>query len=611
MLLGLATLLTALCISGIAAYYSIVGLTAIFAAAVFPVILMGSVLEVGKVVTTLWLHYNWERAPWKIKSYLVSAVSILMLITSMGIFGFLSKAHLEQAVPSGDVQAQVSLFDEKIKTQRDNIESDRKALAQMDTSVDQMMSRTVDDTGAQKSANLRQSQKKERARLQQDIDDSQKAITKLQEERAPVASKLRKVEAEVGPIKYIAALIYGDKADQNMLEAAVRWVIIIIVAVFDPLAIILLLAATTSIDWSKLDRKKRKHDELEEAKEKAELVKLEKAADITPLFNGEMADIDKIVSDTQALTRAAVEDEYQALIDVEKARIKEIEEMIASQQGIIDEYVTLAKNHESKVAEFEHYATLLGEENQDSNEKLAAARTEIDELSVELAELTAQYNELLKERDILLARLATENDAEIELGNKVTELEDKLTVVSQMLFEKSSEVEALNNELNLITSAIEIVEPAPAVTPMEEVVVVEEPFTTPLPLIEEIIDAVVPKVQPAPPMPVPAPLPVMTKVASLTPDDNFPLGGNASFGTTFPANPIKGDLFLRVDYMPSKLFKWVGNWIEMDKAASDTYAYDQEYIKLLIDKVNTGEYDVDDLSQLEQDQIADYLKNNK
>ena len=155
MILGLITLLTALSISGIAAYHSIVGLTAIFAAAVMPIIVMGAVLELGKVVTTLWLHYNWERAEWKIKSYLIAAVVILMLITSMGIFGFLSKAHLDQAVPSGDIMAQVALFDEKIKTQRDNIDSNRKVMAQMDSAVDQLMSRTTDDTGAQRSANLR------------------------------------------------------------------------------------------------------------------------------------------------------------------------------------------------------------------------------------------------------------------------------------------------------------------------------------------------------------------------------------------------------------------------------------------------------------------------
>jgi hypothetical protein len=172
-----------------------------------------------------------------------------MLITSMGIFGFLSKAHLDQAVPTGDVVDQVSLLDEKIKTQRENIDASRKALKQMDEAVDQVMARSTDEKGADKAANLRRSQQRERNQLQNDIAKAQTAITKLNEERAPIAKDLRKIEAEVGPIKYIAALLYGDAPDQNLLEKAVRWVIIIIVIVFDPLAVILLLASQYSFQW--------------------------------------------------------------------------------------------------------------------------------------------------------------------------------------------------------------------------------------------------------------------------------------------------------------------------------------------------------------------------
>lgn len=248
-LIAYLTLLSGLSISAVAVYYSVAGLVSIFAAAAIPIMIMGVALEVSKLVATVWLKLNWSLAPRLIKTYLIIAITILMLITSMGIFGFLSKAHLDQAVPTGDVADKVALIDEKISTQKENINAARKALKQMDESVDQVMARSSDEKGADKAAALRRGQQKERAQLQGDIAKAQKEISALNEERAPIAKELRKVEAEVGPIKYIAALLYGDNPDQNILEKAVRWVIIIIVMVFDPLAVILLLASQYSFMW--------------------------------------------------------------------------------------------------------------------------------------------------------------------------------------------------------------------------------------------------------------------------------------------------------------------------------------------------------------------------
>ena len=236
----------AISLSAIAAWYSIAGLTAIFAAAVVPIIIMGGILEVSKLVVASWLYRNWEEVPNTFKVYFTAAVVILMMITSMGIFGFLSKAHLDQAVPAGDVTAQVTIYDDKIKTERDNVAAARKALTQMDAQIDQKLSRSTDEKGADKAIQIRRSQSSERKKLQNEISESQKAIVKLQTERAPIASQARKIEAEVGPIKYIAALIYGDTLDANVLEKAVRWVIIMIVLVFDPLAVLMLVA----VNWS-------------------------------------------------------------------------------------------------------------------------------------------------------------------------------------------------------------------------------------------------------------------------------------------------------------------------------------------------------------------------
>jgi len=248
-LIAYLALISGLSISAVAVYYSVAGLVSIFAAAAIPIMVMGVALEVSKLVATVWLKLNWGRAPKLIKTYLFIAITILMLITSMGIFGYLSKAHLDQAVPTGDVADKVALIDEKIKTQKENVDASRKALKQMDESVDQVMARSSDEKGADKAAALRRNQQKERANLQSDIGKAQKEIARLNEERAPIAKELRKVEAEVGPIKYIAALIYGDNPDQNILEKSVRWVIITIVMVFDPLAVILLLASQYSFMW--------------------------------------------------------------------------------------------------------------------------------------------------------------------------------------------------------------------------------------------------------------------------------------------------------------------------------------------------------------------------
>jgi|APGre2960657373_1045057.scaffolds.fasta_scaffold01017_12 hypothetical protein len=244
-----SALLSGLTVSAVAIWYSVAGLVAIFSAAVIPIIVMGVALEISKLAGTVWLKQNWTRAPYFIRAYLLAAIAILMLITSMGIFGFLSKAHSDQSLVSGDVQSRIAIYDEKIRTAKDNIDANRKALRQMDEAVDQVMGRSSDEKGADKAVAIRRAQQKERIRLQSEIASEQKTIATLSQERAPIAAEVRKVEAEVGPIKYIAAFIYGDNPDANVLEKAVTWVIIIIVVVFDPLAVILLLASQYSFQW--------------------------------------------------------------------------------------------------------------------------------------------------------------------------------------------------------------------------------------------------------------------------------------------------------------------------------------------------------------------------
>jgi len=255
--LAILTFFTGILISAVAIYYSVIGLAAIFAAAVIPIYVMGTILELSKLVTAWWLKANWHRAPILLKAYMLIAVIALMLITSMGIFGFLSKAHSDQGLVSGDVQSKIAVYDEQIQTARDNIDANRKALKQMDEAVDQVMGRSIDEKGADKAVALRRAQARERNRLQTEIATEQKTISRISAERAPIAAEVRKVEAEVGPLKYIAKLIYGDSTDTNLLEKAVTWVIILIVLVFDPLAVLLLLASQMSFQWARKEKQDR------------------------------------------------------------------------------------------------------------------------------------------------------------------------------------------------------------------------------------------------------------------------------------------------------------------------------------------------------------------
>lgn len=265
---------TAIVLSAIAAFYAVAGLIAIFAASAVPIAIMGGTLEVAKLVVASWLYRKWKEIPLLMKAYFTTALIVLMLLTSMGIFGYLSKAHLDQAVPTGDAVAKVSIVDEKIKIERENIANAQSLIKQMDAVVTGIIATgdreiTLRDgttrmqSAAERSLQVRRSQAKDRAALIEQIEQSQNKIVSLQAESAPLRSEVRKIEAEVGPIKYIAALIYGDNPGQDLLEKAVRWVIIMIVFVFDPLAVLMLIAFNKEIK-DKAPITKRNETEKEE-----------------------------------------------------------------------------------------------------------------------------------------------------------------------------------------------------------------------------------------------------------------------------------------------------------------------------------------------------------
>jgi len=247
------TLLTALSIAGVAAWYSIVGLMAIFAGAVIPIAIMGGVLEVGKLVTAAWLHQNWKKTSLWMKSYLTSAVFVLMVITSLGIFGFLSKAHLEHSIAIGGTnELQITNLERQIARQQSIVADSEIVLSQLDTQV-----QTLIDydriRGPSGSIATRQGQAEERQTLNENIDAAYIRIEEIQTILAPLQQEKLAIEVEVGPLKYIAELIYGNEAE-DYFDEAVRIVIILLIVTFDPLAVVLLLAATQGFTLRKKER---------------------------------------------------------------------------------------------------------------------------------------------------------------------------------------------------------------------------------------------------------------------------------------------------------------------------------------------------------------------
>ena len=262
----LVVLLSAISISGIAAAYSIIGLATLFAGAKIAIIAMGTSLEVGKLVAASWLYHNWKNPnlPQSIKGYLTTSVIVLVFVTSMGIFGFLSKAHLDQVQPTSSNNIKIELINTQIDQQEKVIERSNKTL----TLLDKALEKYVDMEYVTRGLKERAKQKPERDALTLAINNASDVIAKLTTEKATLELEQDKIEAEVGPIKYIAELIYGDNAKDHF-DKAVRWVIIVLIFVFDPLAVLLLIAANISLRSRKVakeeDETKIKKDYEKEA----------------------------------------------------------------------------------------------------------------------------------------------------------------------------------------------------------------------------------------------------------------------------------------------------------------------------------------------------------
>lgn len=502
MIFGSAILATALLLSMVAAYYSVAGLVAIFSAATIPVIIMGGSLELGKIAATVWLHNNWRRAGWAFKAYLIPAVAFLMILTSMGIFGYLSKAHSDQSLVSGDVQSKIAIYDEKIKTARDNIDANRKALKQMDEAVDQVMGRSSDEKGADKAVAIRRAQQKERARLQSEIAAEQKTIAAISEERAPIAAEVRKVEAEVGPIKYIAALLYGDNPDTNLLERAVRWMIIMIVLVFDPLALCLILAANKQFEWARQGTGGFLHNE---------------------------------------------DDEFQKALD----KKREVAQALDSGGKLPAE--------ETAVVE------VPAEHHPDTHPYLKQGFQYppgwmfVGPMVAKVSDDAAAMSIVAEPPGVETRPFTPEEIAALESADQDEDLEDDALKDAIKRWKAANPDDTLKNQrFKLMRGEI-------------------------------------------------AELPWMGLLA----DNESRKEINSGFGTEFPRHAERGDTFVRVDRLPSVVYKYNGkDWMEVDKNLTDSYTYDIAYIDHLIERIASGEYDAELLSEIEREQVAQRLQSN-
>jgi hypothetical protein len=262
--------LTAIALSGIAAYYSVIGLAQIFPGSYWPIIIMGSVLEAAKLVTVSWVYNNWKTTFSALKVYFTIAVILLMAITSMGIFGYLSKAHIEHSSTIAPQAAKVEIYDKKIEALEATIKRNDKNLSQYDESVDQIMGRSKDEKGAEKASQIRKAQQKDRERIATENARLQKEIQILTNERLPLSLEVKKAESDLGPIKYVAEVVYGTQ-DRDLIDKAVRLVIFVIIVVFDPLAVLLLIAANQT--YRKLKEEKEEEIPIKKTSKKKKIDK--------------------------------------------------------------------------------------------------------------------------------------------------------------------------------------------------------------------------------------------------------------------------------------------------------------------------------------------------
>jgi multisubunit Na+/H+ antiporter MnhG subunit len=494
MFLAIITLLTALSMATVAAVFAIYGIIAIFAGMPQFALIMGAVVELGKVVGISWLYRNWNE-PTKIKYAMTPLVLVAMMLTSMGIFGLLSKAHLEQTSPVANNEIQIERLDQQIFREQRAITDSETVIAQLDQTV-QTLINFDRIRGADGALAVRESQAEQRELLRQAVTTAQTEMDRLEDQKLELTQQLKAIELEVGPVKYLAELVYGDGADRT--EEAVRWVIIAFIFVFDPMAILLLMAANYTLASRKKDKEATKE--------------LPKETLISETIN-ESTPHTSVIEPTQT---EKPEPEQQS-----DQPEPEQQSEPAQQQPELTDAATVQQEGTTD--------TMVPESNTPSA---------VDDAAQAIADSFAnQKKEPTNETSLQDKVIDTENVTPVhDVGGGYVEYDNHL-------FQKDALKELKPNLFAIHAD-------------------------------------------------------------SATPT-------STSFGTKFPNIAKKKDIFVRVDVLPHRVYRFNGSkWMEINKSLSETYLYDQEYVRYLVDKISKGEYDVDLLSDQERIQIEEYLSQN-
>ena len=498
MFFGIITLLTALSMATVAAVFAIYGIIAIFAGMPQFALIMGAVIELGKVVGISWLYRNWNE-PTKIKYAMAPLVLVAMMLTSMGIFGLLSKAHLEQTSPVANNEIQITRLDQQIDREQSRIIDAEQVISQLDQSV-QALIEFDRIRGPDGALAVRESQSEQREVLRQTIDTAQTEVDRLEDQKLELTQELTAIALEVGPVKYIAELVYGDDTDRT--EEAVRWVIIAFIFVFDPMAILLLMAANYTLDQRKRQPMVPEIPIVEPKEENKEETDVKENTE-------ELNNVPDTTDDT-------------------------------------DTYVP-------------------------SDSQPDPIRAEPPETPNDLQETVIGTDE----RDIVLVQPEGTIDPITSVPDQPSSVDDAAQVMAE------SAIKKIVNNNNIITEGV---------TPLHDVGGGYIEYNKQL-FQKDALKEIKPD------------------LFAIRPDSIMP---NSSFGTQFPKIAKKKDIFVRVDTLPNKVFRFDGNkWIEVNKNLTATYLYDQEYIKYLVEKIDSGEYDVELLSEQERTQIEEYLSNQK
>ena len=503
--MAIITLLTALSMATVAAVFAIYGIIAIFAGMPQFALVMGAVIELGKIVGVSWLYRNWNE-PTKIKYFMAPLVLLAMLLTSMGIFGLLSKAHLEQTSPVANNEIQIERLDQQIAREQSRIIDAEQVISQLDQSV-QALIEFDRIRGPDGAIAVRESQADQREVLRLTIDTAQTEVDGLEDQKLELMQQLRAIELEVGPIKYIAELIYNDGQDRT--EEAVRWVIIAFVFVFDPMAILLLMAANYTLD----QRKK------------------------LPLV-AEMPKQEPIVENKEETDVKETTEELNNDTDT------------TNDSDISDPDISDPASQSDSQPESEP----IGGDPSEGSENLQETVTGTDE------------------RDIVFVQPEGPIDNNTSVSVEPASVDNAAQVIAESAIKKT-----LITTNNIITEGV---------TPLHDVGDGYIEYNKQL-FQKDALKEIKPD------------------LFAIRADSIMP---HSSFGTQFPKMAKKKDIFVRVDTLPNRVFRFDGNkWIEINKNLTATYLYDQEYIKYLVEKIDSGEYDAELLSDQERNQIEEYL----